>query len=146
MHTLAKIPIAGLTVLLAVLTAFPSPVLAQNDGVPAITWTRTFHVATDFPGGTGEFTLGEFPAGAVVERVYWYVDTSVTELDSMALLTAGDTLLSSMTNGAAESPFMSGGPLSLFMVGGRKLVARLYPVGPERTGQFRIIIVYRRLY
>ena len=119
--------------------------IAQNDGPPAITWTRTVHVGTEITGGANTVALGEFPKNSVIERVYWCVDTTITEIDSAHLVTSGDTIIASLT-GTIESPRVAVSVPNFVTTGGRNLIVALLPSGPDRTGQFKLVIVYRVLY
>jgi hypothetical protein len=120
----------------------------QNDGTPARTFIKVVNLEHDTTITTDSVLAFTIPAGSVIERVVWKVDTTLSGTDSLQLR-AGESqrvICSYLSTGGDD---IVGGEIQLCVPNrtfpkSETLRIILY-VAEGKTGQFRLIIIYREL-
>jgi hypothetical protein len=139
---------ARVLITLILLCGMCSRSFGQNDGTPARTYTQAVNLQHDTTITTDSVLAFTIPAGSVIERVIWKVDTTLSGTDSLQLR-AGESqrvICSYLSTGGDD---IVGGEIQLCVPNrtfpkSETLRIILY-VAEGKTGQFRLIIIYREL-
>lgn len=127
----------------------PTAMQAQSDGPPECTWTKAYNLAWDSPFTADSASAVALPAGSIVERVYWRVDTTLGSIDSLQLRSsASQVVLSTFTGdgGGDGSAAVQMRVPNHIAQAAESLYVILF--GPEaaRTGQIRLLLKYQEIY